>query len=87
MYYLYTRSVKCGFYKPELDFIRRIKYSADVPINSLIFLMKKVYVSVSSKSLFWKPKKAANYDAGSSWDFSGNDPYPYPRWTANGFNR
>jgi len=32
------------------------------------------------------PDLAANYDAGSSWDFSGNDPYPYPRWTANGFN-
>lgn len=32
------------------------------------------------------PDLASNYDASSSWDFSGNDPYPYPRWTANGFN-
>ena len=33
------------------------------------------------------PDLAPNYDPNSSWDFSGNDPYPYPRWTANGFNR
>jgi len=32
------------------------------------------------------PDLAANYDPESSWDFSGNDPYPYPRWTDNGFN-
>jgi len=32
------------------------------------------------------PDIAANYDPESSWDFSGNDPYPYPRWTENGFN-
>ena len=33
------------------------------------------------------PDLAPNYDPKSSWDFSGNDPYPFPRWTSNGFNR
>ena len=85
---IYFAWLQCGFYKPELDFIRRIKYSADVSTNSLIFLMEKsIFLSIFEVISFWKPKKAANYDAGSSWDFSGNDPYPYPRWTANGFNR
>lgn len=32
------------------------------------------------------PDLAPNYDPKSSWDFSGNDPYPFPRWTSNGFN-
>lgn len=32
------------------------------------------------------PDLAPNYSPEDSWDFSGNDPYPYPRWTASGFN-
>ena len=33
------------------------------------------------------PDLAPNYSPEDSWDFSGNDAYPYPRWTASGFNR
>ncbi|CAG5076706.1 Oidioi.mRNA.OKI2018_I69.PAR.g8525.t1.cds [Oikopleura dioica] len=32
------------------------------------------------------PDLFPNYSPEDSWDFSGNDPYPYPRWTSNGFN-
>jgi proprotein convertase subtilisin/kexin type 2 len=32
------------------------------------------------------PDLYPNYSPENSWDFSGNDPYPYPRWTSNGFN-
>jgi len=32
------------------------------------------------------PDLAPNYSPEDSWDFSGNDAYPYPRWTASGFN-
>ncbi|KAF2349666.1 Peptidase S8/S53 domain [Trinorchestia longiramus] len=28
-----------------------------------------------------------NYNGRASWDFSSNDPYPYPRYTDDWFNR
>ncbi|VCX02534.1 unnamed protein product [Gulo gulo] len=33
------------------------------------------------------PDLASNYNAEASYDFSGNDPYPYPRYTDDWFNR
>ncbi|XP_013913556.1 PREDICTED: neuroendocrine convertase 2 [Thamnophis sirtalis] len=33
------------------------------------------------------PDLAANYNAQASYDFSSNDPYPYPRYTDDWFNR
>jgi len=32
------------------------------------------------------PDLASNYNAEASYDFSGNDPYPYPRYTDDWFN-
>ncbi|MEE6474483.1 hypothetical protein FKM82_010398 [Ascaphus truei] len=33
------------------------------------------------------PDLASNYNAEASYDFSSNDPYPYPRYTDDWFNR
>jgi len=32
------------------------------------------------------PDLRDSYNADLSWDYSSNDPYPYPRWTDNGYN-
>nr|CAD7256468.1 unnamed protein product [Timema shepardi] len=33
------------------------------------------------------PDLKYNYNARASYDFSSNDPYPYPRYTDDWFNR
>nr|XP_039249340.1 neuroendocrine convertase 2-like [Styela clava] len=48
---------------------------------------KGVTVAIMDDGIdYMHPDLRENYNAEASYDFSGNDPYPYPRYTVNWFN-
>ncbi|KPP68561.1 Neuroendocrine convertase 2-like [Scleropages formosus] len=51
------------------------------------FTGKGVTIAIMDDGIdYLHPDLASNYNAESSYDFSSNDPYPYPRYTDDWFN-
>ncbi|NP_001135738.1 neuroendocrine convertase 2 precursor [Danio rerio] len=54
---------------------------------SLGFTGKGVTIAIMDDGIdYLHPDLASNYNAEASFDFSSNDPYPYPRYTDDWFN-
>ncbi|KTG31038.1 hypothetical protein cypCar_00014824 [Cyprinus carpio] len=52
------------------------------------FTGKGVTIAIMDDGIdYLHPDLASNYNAEASFDFSSNDPYPYPRYTDDWFNR